>query len=301
MEAIMKATQAYSRVEFKNILFTTDFSPAAAGAIPFTKELVERYGATLYALHVRPPVIDPMTPGTAMRAFEVAARIGDEKHRKELASTFEGVGSEILIEEGDLWSNLAATLEKNDIDLIVMGTRGRSGIRRFLLGSAAEEVFRRAPCPVLTVGPHSLSGPKEGGEFSHILFATDFSPESLAAAPYAVSLAEEYEAHITLLHVIAEPKAGDLVRPPELEASSMHLLRKLIPAEAELWCVPKFAVERGAPAEKILDVAARSKADLIVLGVRQPSGFPGAATHLPIAVAHDVISQAVCPVLTVRG
>jgi nucleotide-binding universal stress UspA family protein len=78
-------------------------------------------------------------------------------------------------------------------------------------------------------------------------------------------------------------------------------LHNLVPSEAELWCVPEYVIERGEVAETILNVAAQSKADLIVLAVRKPSGFPGAATHLPIAIAHKVVSRASCPVLTVRG
>jgi nucleotide-binding universal stress UspA family protein len=86
-----------------------------------------------------------------------------------------------------------------------------------------------------------------------------------------------------------------------LVQSSSQLLRKLVPTEADLWCVPEYVVEKGDPAEKILEVAARTGAELIVLGVRQPSGFPGAATHLPIATAHKVVSHSTCPVLTIRG
>ena len=71
-----------------------------------------------------------------------------------------------------------------------------------------------------------------------------------------------------------------------------EFLSKLVPPEAEMWCVPHFAVERGPAAEKILEVAKQKKADLIVLGVRPPSGFPGAATHLPMATAHQVVSRA---------
>jgi nucleotide-binding universal stress UspA family protein len=76
---------------------------------------------------------------------------------------------------------------------------------------------------------------------------------------------------------------------------------KLVPPEAEMWCELHFAVEHGPAAEKILEVAKQRKADLIVLGVRRPSGFPGAATHLPMATAHKVFTHAACPVLTVRG
>jgi nucleotide-binding universal stress UspA family protein len=103
------------------------------------------------------------------------------------------------------------------------------------------------------------------------------------------------------LHVIKDEKPGDLLHPEELVKSSVQLLRNLVSQEAELWCESHFSVEQGSPAEKILEVAKLRNADLIVLGGHQPAGFPGAATHLPMAIAHKVVSHATCPVLTVRG
>ena len=297
----MKPLDVPTRIQLKNILFMTDFSPAADAAAPYAGGLAKRYQARLHTLHVRPPVINPMTPPESWKSLEEAAEIVAERRKRELLDTFPGVQTEVLISDGDLWANVEATLDGCDIDLIVMGTQGRSGIGKFLLGSTAEEIFRKAPCPVMTVGPHATKEPRQDGEFTRILFATDFSPESVAAAPYAISLAQECQAYLTLLHVIEEPKAGDLVRPAELVASSAQLLRNLLPPEAKLWCVPEYVIERGKAAQKILEVAAQSKADLIVLGVRQPKGFPGAATHLPMTIAHKVVSDAACPVLTVRG
>ena len=297
----MKALDIETRIQLRNVLLATDFSPAADAAIPYAVELVKHYGAKLYAFHARPRVIDSLTPMESWNALEEAAKVQAEQEKGKLLEEFGGMKAEILIEEGDLWSTLMGTIEGNHIDLIVTGTRGRSGIRKFLLGSAAEAIFRQAPCPVLTVGPRSPAKPKHSGEFTSILFATDFNPESLAAAPYALSLSQEYQAHLTLLHVIEEPKAGDLVLPYELVSSSERLLRNIVPEEPSLWCVPEYAVECGSPDVKILEVAKKREADLIVLGVRRPAGIPGAAEHLPIATAHSVVSRAECPVLTVRG
>jgi nucleotide-binding universal stress UspA family protein len=297
----VQASHNWTRIQFKSILFATDFSPAATIALPFAAELARRYGAKLWALHVRPPAVNPMTPPVSWIGLEEAAKTEDEQHRKDLVNAFTGIHPEIIIKEGDLWSNLAAVLEEDDIDLIVMGTRGRSGARKFVLGSTAEEILRQVSCPVLTVGPNASASAKHPGEISRILFATDFSQGSNTAAPYAVSLAQECQAYLTLLHVIEEPKAGELVRAEELLSSSARLMRNLMPAEAELSCVPEYVVEQGVAADKILEVASRCRAELIVLGIRQPSGLPGAATHLPIAIAHKVVSHAECPVLTVRG
>ena len=211
-------------------------------------------------------------------------------------------GSErsVVIEEGDIQSCLKAAIERNNTDLVVIGTRGRTGLGKLLLGSVAEEIFRTVSCPVLTVGPDSSASRGAGGKFREILYATDFSPESQGAAAYAVSLAQEFQSRLILLHVIPEPKAGDLVSAADVTTSTDKLLRKLVPPEAEAWCKPEYFVERGDPAEKILEIAKLRETDLIVLGVRPEEGVPGAATHLAIATAHKVVSHATCPVLTVR-
>jgi nucleotide-binding universal stress UspA family protein len=297
----MKTATAIVHTQIRNMLFATDFSPASVAAAPYAAEIARRYGAKLFTLHVRPPIVNPMTQPTSWKTAEEGARVEAEQQRRELLATFAGLQPEILIEEGALWSNLEAAIGKNRIDLIVLGTRGRSGIGKLLLGSSAEEIFREAPCPVLTVGPHSSTVAKRDGQITRILFATDFSPESMAAAPYAISLAQEHQAHLTLLHVIEEHKACELVQPTDLMKSSEQLLRDLVPEEAKLWCVPEYVVEQGVPAERILTVATRQKAELIILGIRRPSGVPGADTHLPIATAHKIVSHATCPVLTVRG
>jgi nucleotide-binding universal stress UspA family protein len=296
----MKALDAKTRVELKNILFSTDFSPAAAAALPYAGILAKRFGANLFALHVRAPVINPMTPPAGWPALEKAAELEEIERRKSLRNAIPGIGPTVLIKEGGIWENLQAAIRKFNIDLLVIGTHGRAGFGKLLLGSAAEEIFRDAPCPVLTVGPHVPSELNREGEFTRILYAASFAAESAAAAPYAVSLAQEYQAKLTLLHVLEDPKAGEFVVPQDLMASSKLRLVNLVPPEAELWCEPDYIVERGQVAEKILDVAKNRHADLIVLGVHRPVGVPGAATHLPIATAHYVVANAHCPVLTVR-
>jgi nucleotide-binding universal stress UspA family protein len=297
----MKTLETRTPIEIKNILFPTDFSPAGDVAIPYATELAKRFGAKICALHVRPPVINPMTYPATWVPLEKAAEEEADTQKKVLQSAFPGIKPEIMIEEGDFWQNLETAVAKHHTDLIVLGTHGRSGAGKLLLGSKAEEIFRRVSCAVLTVGPHVHAKPPRGGEFTEILYATDFGPESSSAATYAMSLAQEFQARLTLLHVIPEKKPGDLILPGDQAASSAQRLHKLVPAEAELWFVPQFTVEAGPVAEKILEVAETRKADLIVLGVHRPSGFPAAATHLPIAVAHKVVTHAKCPVLTVRG
>jgi len=294
----MKPAAAKIRTQFENILFATDFSAAAAHAVPFVKKIARHFQSNLVALHVKPPVVNPMTQPTTWQADIVAARVFDKKHRDELLDTFAGINTEVMIEEGEIQSCLQSAIEKHDTDLVIIATRGRTGVAKVLLGSVAEEIFRTLPCPVLTVGPHS--DPAKAN-IREILLATDFGSESQSAAAYAVSLAQEYQARLTLLHVVPERKPGELVSWFDVQESSKQLLRKLVPAGAEAWCRPEYLVERGDPAERILDLANLRAVDLIVLGAQPEKGIPGAATHLPIATAHKVVAHANCPVLTVRN
>ena len=292
--------EVQTRVRFKNILFTTDFSEAADAALPYAASLARTYGAKIRALHVNPPAVNPMTPPVTWRAEEDAAKIRANEQKEKLRHAMRGMNPEILIEEGDLPSILDATIRSNDIDLIVMGTRGRSGVAKAVLGSAAEEIFRSVTCPVLTVGPSVPVTVEKPGEFSRILLATGTDFKHRAALPFALSLAQEFVADLTLVHVIERPKTCEIVKSDELEDATMRLLQGMVPANAQQWCNPSFAVKHGDPAEEILALAERKRADLIVLGVHKEHGFPGASTHLPISIAHKVVAQARCPVLTVR-
>jgi nucleotide-binding universal stress UspA family protein len=295
----MQVATARSAVRFRNILFATDFSSAAAHAIPYVKRFVTHYDADLVALHVRPPAVNAMTQPVSWPDQE-STQNQNRELQAELLNTFSGIRTTALVEEGNIQSRLQATIQKHDTDLVVIGTRGRTGLGKVLLGSVAEEIFRTVTCPVLTVGPHSDSSRGSDGEIREIIYATDFASTPSPAASYAVSLAQEYQARLVVMHIIPEPKAGDLVAAWEVTTAAGELLRKLVPEEAQAWCKPEFVVERGNPADRILEFARQRESDLIVLGVKPAEGVPGAATHLPIATAHKVVSNATCPVLTVR-
>src|SRR5262249_17512373 len=113
-----------------------------------------------------------------------------------------GVAYKLLVGEGEIWDGLSRLVQENNIDLIVTGTRGRSGLSKIVFGSVAERIFRQAPCPVITVGPNSSSPTAEQHGLERMVYATDFTPQSLHAAAHAISLAQHYDAQLWLLHVI---------------------------------------------------------------------------------------------------
>jgi nucleotide-binding universal stress UspA family protein len=294
----MQAIQARTRITLKNILFTTDFSPAAEAAAPFAIQIASNYGAKVYGVHVNP--FDNYTAAApeAWAAMAEAADKETKEHAQRLNDQLKGIEHEVMIGEGNIWQVISNLIKEKEIDLIVLGTRGRTGLGKALLGSVAEEILRQAPCPVLTVGPHVTVQPQKAAEMSEILYATDLTADFPAAAPYAISLAQENQAHLGLLYVIENPKTGDLVRPAQVAEAKVRKLRQLVSEQAELWCEPKYFVEQGIPAEKILELAEVRHASLIVMGARPVKGF---ATHLNAGTVHKVVSQAKCPVLTVRG
>jgi nucleotide-binding universal stress UspA family protein len=300
----MQTVESTKRIALKNILFATDFSPCSSAALPYAFAVARKYEATLYAAHIMPNDADLlfMTPEnwpTAMAEEDRRIRGCIEALEKKL----QGLPHQLVTPKGKVADALVQIIDDQNIDLLVLGTHGRSGVEKLLLGSVAEEIFRRAACPVLSVGPHAIGKPNEGSQLKNIVFATDFSEESLAALPYAISLAEEDQAQLTLLHVVEEPAAG-IADLDAFKSSLLFRLDELVPPEAELWCHPEslleFSNQFARPAERIVESAANHEADLLVLGVRPVDGRFGLATHMASTTA-EILTRATCPVLTVRG
>lgn len=299
----MPTMQASKRIALKSVLFLTDFSEASATALPFAAMIARSYGARMTALHVLvPSTYVCMTPEMSPMLLDAQEDMAKEEMDR-VAAQLTGLPLETAIERGGaLWAVLPQVLKEKEVDLIVLGTHGRTGIKKALLGSSAEEVFRRTSVPVLTIGPNVRDGAHRGGRFRCILFATDFNAVSRVAAPYAVSFAQENQARLILLHVLRAPKPAKHAKSLELSvAEALHQLDDLAPREAELWCRPEPTVEHGDAQTQILATAERCGADLIILGVRGMDRWVGAATHMEQGIAYEVVAHASCPVLTVRG
>lgn len=295
----MKLSDPITKIALNNILFATDFSPVSETALLFAKSIARRYGSTLTVAHVISPLETRMVPpeawGTCQQALDESANFEMEELNRHLKM----LPHETVIRHGLVWDAISELIQQKDADLLILGTHGRSGLGRLLMGSVAEEVFRQATCPVLTIGPRVSPQAAREAEFKQIILGTDFRSGSLAI-PYALSLAQEFQAHLTLVHVApAISQQGS--NPESIVAARTRDLRSLVPEDAELSCTPEYVVRFGQPAEGILDVAVEKNANLIVLGIRSAAGHVGAATHAVAATAHSVVAYAACPVLTVRG
>lgn len=288
----MPAVVPIPRISLKNILVTTDFSPASTSALPFALALARLYEAKLIVAHVLAPephtqVVTDRVPAEDNWQFEQVRR-----KLSVFAPQQSDVKCDQLIERGDLAQVIPQIIREKEIDLVVLGTHGRRGFKKLILGSDAEKIYRHATCPVLTIGPN-VPSPEEGKwKIKRILFPVDLESNTVQALSYTLSLAEENEADLILVH------AAPLV-PWQHQLATEKRVREdilsLISPEAKNWCKPEVVVRWNYPSEAILGVATERDIDLIAMGVNKRS-----TSHWPWPIASEVVGLAPCPVLTVR-
>ncbi len=194
------------------------------------------------------------------------------------------------VERGEVSDIIGDFVEKQRIDLLVVGTHGRTGLQRLLKGSVAHEIFRWVHCPVLTVGPLS-PGMNSSLQLKRMLFATDLSRESLASIPYLFTILHEWQTDLDVLYVCSAARFGH----SELLGEFREKIATLLDGnDGHVQC----QIIIGQPARSILDLAKRNKEDLIVLGLKPHRAFYGSPFW---SQAHEIVRQARCPVLSVRS
>jgi nucleotide-binding universal stress UspA family protein len=292
----MKALESTTKIAFNSILFLTDFTPETAPALTSALALARHYGARFYPAHAVVPFLPTELDVPVMP--DIVREVEKQKHADlEALAKNTGLKYEALTTTEAIETAMPGWVRTHGIDLIVMGTHGRRGIQRLLLGSTAEIIFRTATCPVLTVGP--AVAPQPGGEpkIRRILFATDLTKPTEYAAAYALSMAQEFGARVTFLHVLP-PEKRTHARLSTEAAIARNQLRELVPPEIGDQCEVDFVVAEGDPAERILGMAEEMAADLIVLGLPKDKQF---STHFRRGVTFEVVSSAPAAVLTVRS
>lgn len=265
-----------TRVRLANILVAVDLSTASANTLKVAADLAYQHGSRLVIAHVR-------VPSEAAADIETTIRLWMKPYLKSDARC------SIVVAEGDVLQEISSLIKTHCADLLIIGTHAATDVERLVLGSIAETLFRNISIPVLTIGPHVRS---RGASLSSILFPTDLEPGSFRAAQYAVSLAEESNATLTVLHVIEKPEAADPLKSVSLR------MQQLVPEDAALWCKPVFRTESGDLTEAILSTAEHTRAELIVLAVTHARLL---VDHAHWSVTSQVVRDAGCPVLTVRG
>lgn len=288
----MQALQTVNKISFKNILFLTDFTEASQSALAYALGFAKHFGAQVYPAHSCDPVIL-----TETAAPDILDEVEENSRRRLIDLAKENnIPGTPLFARGPVSEAVPGWVNDHGIDLIVMGTHGRKGLKHFLMGSVAEAVFRHATCPVLTVGPHVTVRPYHDFKAEKILFPTDLGPHAEFATQYALSVAQESKSQVTFMHVVTLEEAFQRDRAP-LVAESFKKLETLLPQDAKEWCQPELVVEVGDPVKELLGYANTERPDLIVLGLPAGKKFNGA---FHTSVTYNLIAQAPCPVLTVR-
>jgi nucleotide-binding universal stress UspA family protein len=286
-------------ITIRNILCPIDFFPAADAAVSYAAQLAANYDASVHLLHV----VTPITPFVHEYAIDAGDILGSAQQAaaEEMKRLVErvseaGIPVESEVRVGDVYDEITTSIDRLKPELVVMGTHGRRGAERWIMGSTTEKLLRRSPVPVLTVRATDESR-KPAPDFRHILVTTDFSSGTSDALAYAFSLARENDSKVTLLHVVhliaAEISSNYRERVTELYYKD---LEELVPPETRKWCDVVTRVESGIPYQIILQMLERDNIDLVVMNIHGKGMLDRALLG---STADRVVRGAACPVLMI--
>jgi nucleotide-binding universal stress UspA family protein len=305
-------------IEIQRILCPIDFSDFSRRALDYAIAIAKGYESTITLLHVSAVLpVAAYVPGTGVLPPVALTPVDRDTLLAAMKRFAEGdaraaVPIEFDLAEGSTAVEILAKAEAIPAGLLVMGTHGHSGFERLVLGSVTEKVLRKAACPVLTV-PGGVPGtvPAPPVLFKRILCAVDFSDCSMHALNYAMSIAQEADAHLTVMHVIELPPLvprevheNVFATPRSLreyvalaEEDRRTRLNEAIPDSVRTYCAVDTVFATGKPYREILRVAEEQNADLLVIGIH---GRGAIDRFLFGSTAQHLVRQAPCPVLTLR-
>ena len=294
-------------LQLKSILVATDLTESADRALEHGIAIARHYQAILYVVYVVSSLGFTLAGPDAVELAAEASERDINCLVNELVDSgrLNGVEVRPVVLKGNVDERMESFVRAHRVDLIVVSTHGRCGVARLLFGSVAQLISKCCCCPVLTVGPHS-PGPWLGSRADSgrpLLFATAFEKASAKAVPYAISLANDFERQLFVLHVISPARPllfkKSCMTHGDYEASALAHLKALLP-DADRKCSINFLVESCDPADGILRVAKRIHAVTIIMGAQRDS-ISDLTTRLPGSITNHVNREAMCPVLTVGG
>ncbi len=296
-------------ITLRRILCPVDFSDFARRAVEHAVAIAKWYEARLTILHVfvNLPTLDlPPIELTDVERERLVTRMS-----AFVGQMPAGLPIDFLVREAaDVRREILGQIDTLGADLLVIGSHGRGGFEKLLLGSVTEKVLRKASCPVMVVPAGAPDAARAGSvRFERVLCPVDFSDSSLRALTHALSIAQEADARLTVMHVIEVPpelKAHTTVVTDvdidQLHAASLadalERLRGLVPLSARGHCTVETVAREGAAYRQILKVAAEQRSDLIVMG---PHGRSAMDLFLFGSNTARVIRAAACPVMITRG
>jgi nucleotide-binding universal stress UspA family protein len=298
-------------IRFERILCPTDFSKFSFRAADYAVALARHYEGEVHFLHVIPsslmhPDQYPYVTKPVRVEPELRKRALDRLDAFVALSRAEGIRARFSVSEGKPATAILEAAESDGSSLVCLGTHGREGFERLMLGSVAEKVLRRAKCPVLTVSEPGEEERAKEAEFKNIVCAVDFATLSLKAVEYSLSLAQEAGGKLTLFNAVEwfseEPGWETAVSVPDyreqMEEQVRKRLEEIVPRDVRDWCEVDVVVRSGKAYREILALAGEREVDLIVMGVR---GRNPLDIMLFGSTTQHVVRHAACPVLSITG
>jgi nucleotide-binding universal stress UspA family protein len=281
-------------LRFRSILVATNYGPASATAVRLAARLAKEFHARLYVLHAMMPElygVGTQGPVPELELLDLStARENLHRYALRIPELRTVVHKEIVF-LGSPGDGIESAGKSHNIDLLVVGSRGRQGLAKLALGSVAESAIGRCHYPVLVAGP---ACEKSLRPIRSMVLGTDLTEEALRATQYAGCIAEEYQARLTIVNVLPATSAAE--KHAEDELSATKKLHALLPSDFKDSCTLKFDLRCGEIAPAILQSARENKANLIVLGARHRAPL---ADHLPRTKLSALIRESHCPVLLV--
>jgi nucleotide-binding universal stress UspA family protein len=279
----------------KSLLCPVDLSPASLRAFDYSLKIAQNYRATLHLLHAIAPVITTaydVYVDTSKLLASMKKQAEPEIRRLRKIAVDGGINAQAEVRTGEIETEITDAIKRHRIDMIVMGKHSRRTIERWFVGSVTDHLLRRVSIPMLIIseGNAKRAAPPD---IKRLLVTTDFSEGTHDAIAYALSLAKEAQASVTLLHIVPIP-VGVALPFEEMLGQGQSELQQLVPEEARNRVMTK--IESGVPYQEILNFAKTNKPDLIVMNIHGKGVFD---RLLLGSNAERVIRGASCPVLMI--
>ncbi len=324
------------RIQPKRIMCAVDFSDFSHFILSYGRVLASEFDAKLYVCHILSDMVMLSSHGQAYIASEnvTQERLEDTRTRLKDLVKEHGIDARIILSQGHPADKITQIVQDKSIDLVIAATHGGSGIKRFLIGSVTDRLVKTVTCPLLVLHtqedypsfPNLFRVP-----LGKILVGCDFSPESGLAFEYGLSLAQEFQAELHLVHVIRPEKHIELTTAEYMiiqegdylgrdRIDSLELQKKttdeegdrrsslltrierqlshMVPEESRNWCTPVITLLEGQPYTELIQYSKIKKIDMIVLGIH---GHSLLEKFLVGSTTDRVVSRSICPVLTVRS
>ena len=305
-EGVIMTTSAPPKIGFERILVPIDFSDVSQRALEYAKSIARLNDSTILLAHAT-EALNPVTPAEVVWFGQLTVQQPEEEQLEARGAELHSLGfrAKTVSLTGAVHEEILAAADREQADLIVLGTHGRTGVPRFFFGSEAEAMYRHARCPIVVVGPqvHSYPAPNPSSATvatsehdlpwhpRDIICACDLEASSAPTAAYAHRLAQEHGATLTIFHV--DDSEGRASRDLQLLRFEQALQPLLIGDQKPnyLWRTLMLGYGLGST---VADLAIERNSDLIVMGARAASSTK---THFPRGIAPQVMAKAPCPVL----